>query len=124
MYQEEDAEKIAQAITDLDPTGYRILIVLPSVKDTSKGGVLYTARHVQDEQVAACVGFVAKVGPEAYADKDKFPSGAWCKEGDWIAFKPYSGTRLKSSNAGIEVRLISDDAVEGVIASPGAYERV
>jgi co-chaperonin GroES (HSP10) len=64
---------------------------------------------------------VLKVGPEAYADADKFPSGPYCKEGDFVIFRSYSGTRFKV--AGKEFRIINDDTVEAVVDDPRGYER-
>ena len=57
-----------------------------------------------------------KVGPEAYADEKRFPSGPWCKEGDWIVMRAYSGTRIRVH--GQEFRIINDDSVEAVVDNP------
>jgi len=77
---------------------------------------------VKDESTASIIGFVLKTGPDAYSDKERFPNGAWCKEGDFVIFRSYSGTRFKVS--GKEFRLINDDTVEGVVDDPRGYTRV
>lgn len=76
---------------------------------------------VKDESTASIIGFVLKIGPDAYSDKERFPNGAWCKEGDFVIFRSYSGTRFKV--AGKEFRLINDDTVEGVVDDPRGYTR-
>ncbi len=66
--------------------------------------------------------FVLKVGPDAYKDKEKFPTGAWCKQGDFVVMRSYSGTRM--SIDGEEFRMINDDSVEGVVEDPRGFGRV
>lgn len=124
MYTAEDTDRIADAISNIDPKGYRILVVLPIVKGVTQGGIHLPDRAVDAERVASCVGYVAKMGPDSYKDTKRFPGGPWCKEGDWVVFKPYIGNRLKSKTAEIELRLINDDAVEAVITRPDDYERI
>ncbi len=49
------------------------------------------------------------------------PSGPWCKVGDWVVFRAYSGTRMKMY--GQEFRLINDDTVEAVVDDPTGVVR-
>ena len=104
-----------------EPTGYRLLIALPEIDDKTQGGVIMPDGLVKDESTASIIGFVLKIGPDAYSDKERFPNGAWCKEGDFVIFRSYSGTRFKV--AGKEFRLINDDTVEGVVDDPRGYSR-
>jgi co-chaperonin GroES (HSP10) len=62
-----------------------------------------------------------KMGPDCYKDDRRFPSGAWCKVGDWVVFRAYSGTRMKMY--GQEFRLINDDTVEAVVEDPTGVVR-
>ena len=105
-----------------EPTGYRLLIALPEIDEKTQGGVIMPDGLVKDESTASIIGFVLKSGPDAYSDKERFPNGAWCKEGDFVIFRSYSGTRFKVS--GKEFRLINDDTVEGVVDDPRGYTRV
>ena len=73
------------------------------------------------EEIASCLGFVLKLGPMAFQDNSKFPSGPWCKEGDFIIMRNYSGTRFKIQDE--EFRLINDDQVEAVVDDPRGYTR-
>jgi co-chaperonin GroES (HSP10) len=75
----------------------------------------------EKESLATVVGFVLKVGSLAYKDTNKFPDGPWCKEGDWVLFRAYSGTRIKIH--GREFRIINDDTVEGVVDDPRGIAR-
>jgi len=104
-----------------EPTGYRLLIALPEIDEKTQGGVIMPDGLVKDESTASIIGFVLKTGPDAYSDKERFPNGAWCKEGDFVIFRSYSGTRFKVS--GKEFRLINDDTVEGVVDDPRGYTR-
>jgi len=74
------------------------------------------------EETASIVGFVIKMGDLCYQDESKFPTGPWCKEGDWVMFRAYSGTRFKVHSA--EFRLINDDTVEAVVQDPRGVRRV
>ena len=104
-----------------EPKGYRLLIALPEIDEKTQGGVIMPDGLVKDESTASIIGFVLKIGPDAYSDKERFPNGAWCKEGDFVIFRSYSGTRFKV--AGKEFRLINDDTVEGVVDDPRGYSR-
>jgi len=104
-----------------EPKGYRLLIALPEIDEKTQGGVIMPDGLVKDESTASIIGFVIKMGSDAYADKERFPNGAWCKEGDFVIFRSYSGTRFKV--AGKEFRLINDDTVEGVVDDPRGYSR-
>tara|TARA_B100001094_G_scaffold325812_1_gene380796 strand:- start:2227 stop:2661 length:435 start_codon:yes stop_codon:yes gene_type:complete len=105
-----------------EPQGYRILIALPEPEEKSKGGIYKTETEIHTEEIATVVGFVLRMGKDCYDDEKKFPSGAWCKEGDWVVFRAFTGTRLKIH--GKEFRVINDDNVEAVVADPRGIERV
>ena len=104
-----------------EPTGYRLLIVLPEIAEKTEGGVFMPDGLKKDEGTASIIGFVLKSGPDAYSDKSRFPNGSWCKEGDFVIFRSYSGTRFKVH--GKEFRLINDDTVEAVVDDPRGYTR-
>ena len=99
-----------------EPSGYRILIALPEAEEKTEGGIIKASSYVERESVGSICGFVMKLGPDAYQDKQRFPNGAYCKEGDWIIMRSYSGTRFLVH--GKEFRLINDDSVEAVVEDP------
>jgi|TARA_R110001606_G_scaffold380872_1_gene541670 chaperonin GroES len=98
------------------PTGWRLLVLPFRAKQKTKGGVLLTDKAVEDSQLTTTVAMVLATGPDAYKDKDKFPSGSWCKQGDWVVFGRYSGSRLRIE--GGEVRILNDDEILGTIENP------
>jgi co-chaperonin GroES (HSP10) len=105
-----------------EPTGYKVLCIVPDVSDTFENSALIKADAFRKtEEHATTVLFVLKVGPDAYGDKAKFPSGAWCKPGDFVLVRTYSGTRMKIY--GKEFRVINDDQVECVIDDPRGITR-
>ena len=104
------------------PTGYRMLIALPSVKEKTSGGIFLPDERRNAESVASILGFVVEQGPDCYKDQVKFPTGPWCNKGDWVLMRSYSGTRF--SIEGVEYRLINDDSVEGTVSDPTGISRV
>ena len=104
-----------------DPSGYRILCAVPDVDEKTEGGLFKADITKQYEELTTPVLFVLKVGPDAYKDEKRFPSGAWCKEGDFILTRPMAGSRIKIH--GREFRMINDDAVEGVVEDPRGISR-
>ena len=101
--------------------GYRILCAVPSVEDTFESGIIKADKTKHIEEHSTVVLFVMKLGDMAYADKERFPTGPWCKEGDFVITRAYSGTRIKIH--GREFRIINDDTVEAVVDDPRGYER-
>ena len=99
------------------PTGWRILILPFKGKKKTEGGVYLPDQAVEREALATVCGYVVKVGPLAYQDPQKFgETGAWCKEGDWVIFGRYAGSRFKID--GGEVRLLNDDEILATINNP------
>mgnify|MGYP003142021114 CR=1 FL=1 len=105
-----------------DPKGYKILIALPEPDEMTEGGILKATSTMQTEEIGSICGLVLKLGPDAYSDKNRFPSGAFCEEGDFILMRSYSGTRFKVQ--GKEFRLINDDSVEAVVEDPRGIVKV
>jgi len=103
------------------PSGYRILCGIPEVGDKTFGGIIKADETKKFEELTTPVLFVIRLGPDAYADERKFPSGPWCKEGDFILTRPHAGSRVKIH--GREFRLINDDSVEGVVEDPRGISR-
>ena len=101
--------------------GYKILIYVPELKTTSKGGVHLPEVALVREKTASIVGKVIQKGPDCYRDAEKFPSGPYANEGDWVMFHSYAGTRFRVD--GKEYRLINDDTVEAVVKNPDTVER-
>ena len=104
-----------------DPSGYRILCAIPEIEDSYDNGLMKSELTMKHEELLTTVLFVVKMGPDCYKDKDRFPSGPWCKQGDFILVRPHAGTRVKIH--GREFRIINDDAVEGVVEDPRGISR-
>lgn len=115
----DDARRKAKQLPE--PSGFRILLALPEIKTKTEGGIIRPDELIAKEQQASVVGFVIKMGPDCYKDATRFPTGPWCKEGDWILFRSYAGSKIRIH--GKEFRLINDDTVEAVVEDPSGYER-
>lgn len=115
---ETDAEKARQIP---DPVTYHILCVVPKAEEEYESGLLKAGQTQHYEELLSPVLFVVKMGPDAYADPKRFPSGPSCKVGDFVLVRPNTGTRLKIH--GTEMRIINDDSVEAVVQDPRGVKR-
>jgi len=110
-------ENIKPVIDELPtPSGWRILVLPFTPKEKTSGGIIIAQESLDRLRIATNCGYVLKIGPLAYFDKEKYPTGAWCKEGDWVIFARYAGSRLPIE--GGEVRILNDDEVLGTIPDP------
>lgn len=112
---EEKAKQLPQ------PSGYRILCAIPEAEEEFESGIIKSDETMRNEELLTTVLFVVDMGPDCYADKTKFPSGPWCKKGDFILVRPNAGTRLLIH--GREFRVIYDDNVEGTVEDPRGIKR-
>jgi co-chaperonin GroES (HSP10) len=103
------------------PSGYRILCAIPEIEKETAGGILKLDSVIEREELLATVLYAVKLGPDCYKDEKRFPSGPWCKEGDFIIVRPNAGTRLEIH--GREFRIINDDSVESVVEDPRGIKR-
>ena len=115
----DSAEEKARQVPD--PATYHLLCVLPEIDENYESGLVKAGQTLYYEEVLSPVLFVVKVGPDAYKDKDRFPSGPSCKVGDFILVRPNTGTRIKIH--GKEFRIINDDSVEAVVQDPRGISR-
>ena len=105
-----EVEKIPQ------PSGWRMVLFPLKLQGKTKGGVLLTDDTVTESQVTTNICKVLKMGPECYKDKEKFPSGPWCKEGDWVLITRYAGSRIRIEDG--ELRIINDDEIIATVKDP------
>lgn len=104
------------------PSGYRILCAIPEIeKEYEESGLVKADITIRNEELLTTVLFVVDLGPDCYKDEKRFPTGAWCKKGDFVLVRPHSGSRLVIH--GREFRLINDDSVEGVVDDPRGIKR-
>lgn len=116
-----DNENTNKATQLPQPKGWKILCAVPEVEDKFENGLFKPDSTVRTEEHSTVVLFVVKLGDMAYADASKFPTGPWCKEGDFVLTRAYSGTRLKIH--GREFRLLNDDMIEAVVEDPRGITR-
>lgn len=105
-----------------DPATYHLLCVLPEIDEEYDSGLVKAGQTIHYEELLSPVLFVVKVGPDAYKDEKRFPSGPSCKVGDFVVVRPNTGTRMKIH--GKEFRIINDDSVEAVVEDPRGISRV
>lgn len=106
------------------PSGYRILCAIPEAEkqfEESEIGLIKADETMRNEETLTTVLFVVELGPDCYKDTTKFPTGPWCKQGDFILVRPYAGSRLVIH--GREFRIINDDSVEGIVDDPRGIKR-
>lgn len=115
---ETEAERAKQVP---DPVTYHLLCVVPKAEEEYESGLAKAGQTMHFEEVLSPVLFVMKMGPDAYADKARFPSGPSCKVGDFVLVRPNTGTRLKIH--GQEFRILNDDSIEAVVQDPRGIKR-
>jgi len=127
-YKEQKVESVEEAkrvdetnVSDIkdelpQPSGWRLLVLPFTPKEKTKGGIIIAQESLDKARIATNCGYVLKIGPDAYKDKEKFPEGPWCKKKDWVIFARYAGSRLPID--GGEVRILNDDEVLGTIKDP------
>ena len=119
---QKNAEEKAKQLPD--PKTFHLLCVVPEAMEEyaeSDVGLVKSSKEIWKEEMLTPVLFVVKMGPDAYADKTRFPNGPSCKVGDFVIVRPNSGTRLKIH--GREFRIINDDSVEAVVEDPRGITR-
>jgi len=113
------AEEKAKQVPD--PVTYHILCVLPEVDEEYESGLVKAGQTIHYEELLSPVLFVVKMGPDAFKDEKRFPSGPSCKVGDFVLVRPNTGTRIKIH--GKEFRVVNDDSVEAVVQDPRGISR-
>jgi co-chaperonin GroES (HSP10) len=113
------AEEKAKQVPD--PATFYLLCVLPEVDEEYESGLVKAGQTMHYEELLSPVLFVVKMGPDAFKDTKRFPSGPSCKAGDFVLVRPNTGTRIKIH--GKEFRLINDDSVEAVVQDPRGITR-
>ena len=106
----DELEKVPQ------PVGWRIVLFPLKLESKTKGGLYLTDDTVEQSQITTNICKVLKVGSDAYKDKERFPDGPWCKEGDWVLITRYAGSRIRID--GGELRIINDDEILAVVDDP------
>jgi co-chaperonin GroES (HSP10) len=102
------------------PSGWKILCAIPEKEREFESGIAKSDETIRNEELLTTVLFVVDLGPDCYTDKTRYPSGPWCKVGDFILVRPNAGSRMVIH--GREFRMINEDSVEGVVEDPrGIY---
>jgi co-chaperonin GroES (HSP10) len=85
--------------------------------EKTKGGIVLSEETQKKTQLATNCGYVLKTGSLGLCGSSQSSrTGAWCKEGDWIIFGRYAGSRIQID--GGEIRILNDDEIIGVVNSP------
>jgi co-chaperonin GroES (HSP10) len=103
------------------PKGYRILCAIPEAEEAFDSGILKSDETRRHDELLSTVLFVIDLGEDCYKDPERYPTGPWCKKGDFILVRPNAGTRLVIHDR--EFRIINDDSVEAVVQDPRGIKR-
>ena len=87
----------------LTPIGYRVLIKLDPIKETTAGGIVLPDQIKQQEDLATTEGTIAAVGEKAFENFKLKP-----QPGDRVVFSKYAGIILHG-NDGERYRVIDDE---------------
>lgn len=103
------------------PAGYKILCAIPPQEKEYESGILKADETIRYDEMLTTVLFVVELGADCYTDKDRYPTGPWCKKGDFVLTRPNAGTRLVIH--GQEFRVINEDSVEATVQDPRGIKR-
>lgn len=103
------------------PVGYQILVIKPKIEEKTEGGIIKPHEFLRKEEAGSVLGMVLKVGDLAYKDEKKFPTGAWCQEGDFVLIGAYRGSRF--SVDGEEFTILYDDQILATVKNPAGINR-
>ena len=103
------------------PSGWKILCAIPEKEKEYESGIVKSDETIRNEELLTTVLFVVALGQDCYSDKSRYPSGPWCKVGDFILVRPNAGSRMVIH--GREFRMINEDTVEGVVEDPRGFYR-
>ena len=98
------------------PVGYRMLIRPWSGEKKTKGGIILSDATHEMIEMTTVVGLVIMLGDLCYKDTKKFPNGPWCKEGQFVIYGRYAGSRFKTKYG--EHRILNDDEIIATIQKP------
>ena len=98
------------------PTGWRMLVLPFRMEEKTKGGILLGGETIDRQQVASQCGNVLAMGDACYVDKERYPNGPWCKEGEFVVYGRYTGSRFQTKFG--EHRILNDDEIIGTIGKP------
>lgn len=113
------AEELGDRVPN--PVGYQLLVIKPKIEEKTEGGIIKPTEFLRKEEAGSVLGLVIKMGDLCYADSSKFPTGAWCKEHDFVLIGAYRGSRF--SVDGEEFTIINDDMILGTVSNPAGINR-
>ena len=111
-------DPIEQPDPDVLPSlpGFHVLVRPVAVKSLTKGGIIIPDSTKEDMSYLTTIGKVLSLGDLAYGDRDKFPKGSWCKEGDYVCYGKHTGTKLFYK--GVRLILLFDDQIMLRVENP------
>jgi co-chaperonin GroES (HSP10) len=111
-----------KAATQLpEPSGASILCAVPDIDAQFGNGIIKSEETKRNEEILCVVYFVVALGPDCYLEKEKFPSGPYCKKGDFVLVAAHTGVQV--SIHGKAFRIIYDDQVRSVVQDPRGIQR-
>jgi len=98
----------------LKALGYRMLIEVEEVPETTAGGIILAQQTKDADEAAQEFGRVVDIGEFAFKE---YPA-KWCKVGDMVSFQKYVGKVIVDPETKKKFRVINDIDVHCVV-SPG-----
>ncbi len=108
----------------VSPAGWRVLIKPVEINEKSSGGIILAEESKKVMEHTRYIGQVVSMGPLCYEKEDFKRNGetrAFCKVGDWVAFRKHSGQELRMKNDDGTVssyKVVNDDEIIAVVNEP------
>lgn len=109
-------EQIAQIPDDRPlpkPVGWRLMLLVLSVPETSEGGVIMVDDHREAKSLSSPQGVVLAMGDAAFKDSARFDT-PWCAVGDRVLFQKYGG-RMFQLRSGQHLVFLNDTEIVGIV---------
>lgn len=116
---QDSAAKLASRLPK--PKGYQLLGIKPKIERETDSGIVKPDMFIHREEAGSVVLMVLEAGDMAYSDTTRFPTGPWCKEGDFVLLGAYRGSRFTVD--GQEFVIFNDDMVLATVDDPRGINR-
>ena len=95
--------------------GNDVLVALYMRPEKTKGGVILSSKHLDEDRYQSKIGLIVSVGPSAFQEDDegKWFGGRKFEVGDWVLFRPSDGWNLTVK--GIPCKVFSDTQVKATV---------
>jgi len=102
------------------PRGYQLLILLWRPSEVDAHGLYTPDNEIRNTTQSTMMGKVLRMGPDAFRDPVRFPSGPLVTYGEWAIFRGSERQRIRKN--GHDLAFVNDDRFLGVDTNPATLQ--